>query len=377
MDGVLMYEWIILLTDLVVGGLFLGLGGNLGSFLNVVVHRLPRGESVVHGGSRCPSCGSAIRWHDNVPVLGWLMLGGRCRDCGVPISARYPLVEAAGAIFIGGVAAAELLSGGRTLPGGGFGTVRPGADNLLLRPDPLLVAVAILHAWLLFNLLLGAALEADGQAIPPRWQRMALGVTVVAAFAWSALLPVGIGFEAPAWMGLGPVRGMVITACGAVCGAVVGAPFGGTFRQGMLLIGATLGWQATLVIAFLRPVVGWLRLQVAALIPPEPTDEVLDGGGDGSTAGPVDVVEKIPQEGPAHPADSTLVAESDEDPVLGEGPRPAATDPGSVVWRKCLVRLGGQLFRQLRRRDLPSGDLLVSTAVLLLAWRWLWLATKR
>ena len=143
MDGVLMYEWIILLTDLVVGGLFLGLGGNLGSFLNVVVHRLPRGESVVHGGSHCPSCGSAIRWHDNVPVLGWLLLGGRCRDCGVPISARYPLVEAAGAILIGGVAAAELLSGGRTLPGTGFGTVRPGADNLLLRPDPLLVTVAI------------------------------------------------------------------------------------------------------------------------------------------------------------------------------------------------------------------------------------------
>ena len=69
-----MVEWIIPLTDLVVIGLLLLIGGNLGSFLNVVVHRLPRGESVVHGGSHCPSCGSAIRWYDNVPVFGWLPL---------------------------------------------------------------------------------------------------------------------------------------------------------------------------------------------------------------------------------------------------------------------------------------------------------------
>ncbi|MEB2345622.1 MAG: prepilin peptidase [Deltaproteobacteria bacterium] len=70
------------------------LGAVVGSFLNVVIHRLPRGESVVRPGSRCPACGRAIRpWH-NVPVLGWLALGGRCRDCGVRIPARYPLVEA-------------------------------------------------------------------------------------------------------------------------------------------------------------------------------------------------------------------------------------------------------------------------------------------
>jgi leader peptidase (prepilin peptidase)/N-methyltransferase len=70
------------------------LGAVVGSFLNVVIHRLPRGESIVHPGSHCPACGRAIRpWH-NVPVLGWLALGGRCRDCGARISARYPLVEA-------------------------------------------------------------------------------------------------------------------------------------------------------------------------------------------------------------------------------------------------------------------------------------------
>lgn len=65
----------------------------LGSFLNVVVHRLPRGESVVRPGSRCPSCGRAIRPLENVPVVSWLLLRGRCRGCGERISWRYPSVE--------------------------------------------------------------------------------------------------------------------------------------------------------------------------------------------------------------------------------------------------------------------------------------------
>jgi leader peptidase (prepilin peptidase)/N-methyltransferase len=76
------------------------LGLAIGSFLNVVIWRVPRGESVVSPPSACPNCGHAIRTRDNVPVLGWLVLRGRCRDCETPISARYPLVEATtGALF--------------------------------------------------------------------------------------------------------------------------------------------------------------------------------------------------------------------------------------------------------------------------------------
>lgn len=69
------------------------LGLLIGSFLNVVIHRVPRGESVVRPPSACPSCSRQIRARDNVPVLSWLVLRGRCRDCGAPISVRYPLVE--------------------------------------------------------------------------------------------------------------------------------------------------------------------------------------------------------------------------------------------------------------------------------------------
>ena len=69
-------------------------GTIIGSFLNVVAWRLPRGESLTKPRSRCPECGHQIRAYDNVPVISWLILRGRCRDCGHPISARYPLVEA-------------------------------------------------------------------------------------------------------------------------------------------------------------------------------------------------------------------------------------------------------------------------------------------
>jgi leader peptidase (prepilin peptidase)/N-methyltransferase len=66
----------------------------VGSFLNVVAYRLPRGESLVSPGSHCPGCGEPVRVYDNVPILGWLLLRARCRACGQPISAQYPLVEA-------------------------------------------------------------------------------------------------------------------------------------------------------------------------------------------------------------------------------------------------------------------------------------------
>lgn len=80
--------------------LFLFLFGSVvGSFLNVLIHRLPLGENVVFPASHCPHCGKRIRWHDNVPLLGWLWLGGRCRDCRAPISPRYPLVELAAGLL--------------------------------------------------------------------------------------------------------------------------------------------------------------------------------------------------------------------------------------------------------------------------------------
>src|SRR3990172_10635206 len=72
-----------------------GLGLVVGSFLNVVVHRLPRGESLAFPPSRCPGCGRAVAPWENVPLLSYLWLRGRCRGCGMRISPRYPAIEAA------------------------------------------------------------------------------------------------------------------------------------------------------------------------------------------------------------------------------------------------------------------------------------------
>ncbi len=82
-------------------------GSSIGSFLNVVAWRMPRGESI-NGRSRCPRCHVQLRARDNFPVLGWLALGGRCRTCRLPISARYPIVEAAVGLTLTSVALAEL-----------------------------------------------------------------------------------------------------------------------------------------------------------------------------------------------------------------------------------------------------------------------------
>ncbi len=77
------------------------LGASIASFLNVVIWRVPRGESIVSPPSRCPKCGSAIRWWQNIPILAWLALRGRCANCRAPISPRYILVETlGGALFL-------------------------------------------------------------------------------------------------------------------------------------------------------------------------------------------------------------------------------------------------------------------------------------
>ncbi len=78
-------------------------GACVGSFLNVVIWRLPRGESIVFPGSHCPSCGRAIAWYDNIPLLSWIVLRARCRHCKAPISPRYLLVEAVTAVIVCGM----------------------------------------------------------------------------------------------------------------------------------------------------------------------------------------------------------------------------------------------------------------------------------
>jgi leader peptidase (prepilin peptidase)/N-methyltransferase len=92
MNGPLLWTWAF------------AVGLALGSFLNVCVYRWPAGQSVLRPRSRCPGCGTMVAWHDNVPVLGWVALRGRCRHCAMPLSVQYPLVELAVAVIWMGAA---------------------------------------------------------------------------------------------------------------------------------------------------------------------------------------------------------------------------------------------------------------------------------
>ena len=126
------------------------LGAVLGSFLNVVVFRLPRGMSLSHPGSSCPTCGHPIRWRDNIPVLGWVWLGGRCRDCHAPISKRYPAIELLVAL-LAGARAWQLLSADSAA---GQGEFAPLAANFLF-------SLALMMSLLAIGLI-----DFDGFSIP-------------------------------------------------------------------------------------------------------------------------------------------------------------------------------------------------------------------
>lgn len=104
--------------------LALGFGLAFGSFLNVVLTRLPRGESVVWPGSHCRSCRRALAWFDNIPVVSWLALRGRCRRCGTRIPVRYLLVELGTGLVAAGAAALWLRDTGWAAARAGQETAR-------------------------------------------------------------------------------------------------------------------------------------------------------------------------------------------------------------------------------------------------------------
>jgi leader peptidase (prepilin peptidase)/N-methyltransferase len=217
-------------SDLVLGypsGLMLtfaaGLGALFGSFSNVLIHRLPRNLSVVAPRSACPACGALIAWYDNVPVLSWLLLRGRCRRCHAPIAVRYPLVELAGA----GCAVAGVVRFGWTLDG-------LGAAVLLL----LLLDIAVIdweHMIIPHTLSLGGmavALVLAGAGAGPGLDRALLGLVigggVVLAISWSWKLVrgmAGMGFGDVMLMGmvgafLGPWAVPAVLCGGALLGTV-------------------------------------------------------------------------------------------------------------------------------------------------------------
>lgn len=171
------------------------LGLAIGSFLNVVIYRVPAGESIISPPSRCPSCGAAIRNRHNVPVLGWLVLRGSCYDCKAPISPRYPLVEAATGVLFAAVTARILgLEFAPALPAYlyfvaiGVALTMIDIDHKRLPNQIVLPSYPVLAVLL----LVAAAVQGDWDALTRAGIGAALlfGIYFVIAFAY----PAGMGF---------------------------------------------------------------------------------------------------------------------------------------------------------------------------------------
>jgi leader peptidase (prepilin peptidase) / N-methyltransferase len=198
-------------------------GAAIGSFLNVCVYRLPEGMSVVTPGSRCPECGSAIAWHDNIPVVGWILLRGRCRRCSSSISAQYPLIELA-------VAAIWLAAAARH----GFSW------------QALSVAV-------FFTLLLGIALtDARAYIIPDEFS---LGGLVIGLL----LAPAPGGISLPSALAGAALGFGSLWLVGVLGERIFRKPaMGGGDIKMMAMVGAFLGPMGVLLTVFLGALVGTL-----------------------------------------------------------------------------------------------------------------------
>jgi leader peptidase (prepilin peptidase)/N-methyltransferase len=227
------------------GGAF---GMLIGSFLNVVVHRVPRGLSVVAPPSACGGCGTRIRWYDNVPVLSWLVLRARCRDCGSHISVRYPLLELGTGVAFAVVVLSTPPVAAVDLPAvlGGVAsavaflylaaiTIALAAIDLDVKrlPDAI-----VLPAYPVGVLLLGSASLAAGD--PWALARAAAGAAI------SFALYLALALASPGGMGFGDVKlagvlGLFLAWLGWPA-LIVGtfAPFllGGAFAVLLLLRGA-------------------------------------------------------------------------------------------------------------------------------------------
>ena len=186
------------------------LGAIVGSFLNVVIHRVPAGLSVVRPPSACPACSSPVRAYDNIPVLSWVILRARCRDCAAPISARYPIVELGTAALF--VVVAAMLGPQLVL---GVPTISLLAELIVLVALLYLVAISIalaaidldahrlpnsivLPAYLVGAVALSAAAMLTGDI--ESFARAAAGAGILFAFY------LALALIAPRGMGMGDVK---------------------------------------------------------------------------------------------------------------------------------------------------------------------------
>jgi len=235
-----------LFTGLLTIWLF-AIGACVGSFLNVVVYRMPAGLSIAHPPSHCPNCQQQIRRRDNIPIYSWLALGGKCHYCAAPISVRYLLIELLVAITFTVLALFEATTNGTNLPGsaGQFSSFAP--------------AIWVIYGnqvCLLSTLWCIALIELDQQRVP---KQLAIPCLLIAAISMAIIpdfYPHAVDFEL-SWQLNNLVTGILGAATGALLGwllttllhasSIKAAQSGGCILAASLG-GWVLGWQAITVL---------------------------------------------------------------------------------------------------------------------------------
>lgn len=256
------------------------LGASIGSFLNVVIYRLPAGLALGKPKSRCPRCETSLSIRDNIPVFGWLFLRGKCRYCGLPISSRYPLIETAvGCLFLC-LMVFEVVSGGANLPLRPITPLRHNPIEELLSGRWDLPGIFLYHACYLTVLLAMCMIGCDGHRPQKRLVAFGLIVALSAGSMWPNLRPLPMIIPVPSWLldshwmllrhiGVGGIslsvgvhlQGVLEGFTGAVCGWLCGrlllwqasrhqppTPQLLAVAQAMMLTGAVLGWQSAVTI---------------------------------------------------------------------------------------------------------------------------------
>lgn len=258
------------IMETVIATWFFSFGSMVGSFINVVVWRMPRGVSVVAQGSACPYCRARIRMSDNIPIFGWLKLGGRCRVCRLPISPRYPIVEAIfGVVFLILFLVTVPTSAGN-LPGGPRYNM-PGILQNVISTKWDVIGFCAFHMTLLTMLLAWALMQFDKSRLPIKSIVFALLVGFAAPAFFDYLHPVPWLLNREQWLiDLSVINrfdtGFVGVAAGFLTGEFLDQfsrqkslePPRGYFKASLMTIGLFLGWQALITTLAIFGVLLWI-----------------------------------------------------------------------------------------------------------------------
>lgn len=243
---------LILVTSIVMAFI---LGAIIGSFLNVVIYRVPADLSIVSPGSRCPSCETPIAWYDNVPILSWLALGAQCRSCKAPIAWRYPAIEG----LTGFLSAMLWLKVAASAM----------ADINTLQPAPLLIDYA-LHMIFICLLVVIAFVDLDHLIIPHEFTFPGIIVGIASPFILMKLYPT------TTFLAMWPPVMPWTSVLGAILGAGLiitiflgylalrGIPgMGGGDVTLMAMVGAWLGWPGVFFVLFASSIQGLIAAAIA------------------------------------------------------------------------------------------------------------------